>query len=244
MIQQHKLLSEYLIKFEEKTKNYHLKLKKDATFNSIIVENRIVINFEQILKNHIYFLNKNNQDIKWGLQIFHSEGNEDYIKNIVSNWENVILTKIDIEDIDKRGHTELLKSIEFWESVKGDIILNFQIDSLLLRDNIDDFLDYDFIGAPWSKPKEGKFVGNGGLSIRNKTKTIEYLKKFEDSENDWEDIFFVKHKSENELPDILTAMRFSVEDIFYPYPLGLHNPIKIPVQLLKLILDKSLTSIE
>jgi len=238
------LLCEYLTKFTEKTKDYVPQVKKDSRYNSIIIENRIVINFEQILKNHIYFLNKNNKDVKWGLQIFHSEGNESYIKNIVKDWENVILTKMDIENIDKETHTELLKSIEFWELVEGETILNFQIDSLLLRDNIEQFLDYDFIGAPWSKPKEGKFVGNGGLSIRNKSKTIEYLKKFENENGVWEDIFFVKHLEDHQLPDILTAMKFSVEDIFYPYPVGIHRPIKISTPLLKLILDNSLTSMD
>lgn len=238
------LLCEYLIKFTEKTKGYFPQVKKDAVYNSIIVENRVVINFEQILKNHIYFLNKNNKDVKWGLQIFHSEGNENYIKNIVKDWDNVVLTKMDIEDINKETHTELLKSIEFWELVKGEIILNFQIDSLLLRDNIEEFLHYDFIGAPWSKPKEGKFVGNGGLSVRNKLKTIEYLKKYENEKGVWEDIFFVKHLDDHQLPDILTAMKFSVEDIFYPHPVGIHRPVKIPIPLLKLILDNSLTSID
>ena len=239
-MEQYDLLSEYLTKFTEKTRGFLPQIKKDAIHNSIIIENRIVINFEQILKNHIYFLNKNNKDIKWGLQIFHSDSNENYIKNIVKGWDNVVLTKIDIEDINKETHTELLKSIEFWELVEGEVILNFQIDSLLLRDNIEEFLDYDFIGAPWSKPKEG----NGGLSIRNKSKTIEYLTKYENEEGVWEDIFFVKYLEDYQLPDILTAMKFSVEDIFYPYPVGLHRPIKIPLPLLKLILDKSLTSIE
>jgi hypothetical protein len=244
MIDHYALLSEYLTKFSEKTKDYYPSIKKNAFYNSIIIENRVVINFEQILKNHIYFLNKNNQDVKWGLQIFHSDGNENYIRNIVSGWDNVVMTKIDIEDIDKVSHTKLLKNLEFWELVKGEIILNFQIDSLLLRDNIDDFLEYDFIGAPWTKPKEGKFIGNGGLSIRNKSKVINYLNTYDYEDDVWEDIFFVKHLQDHQLPDILTAMQFSVEDIFYPYPTGLHNPVKIPIPLLKLILDKSLTSIK
>lgn len=244
MIDHYALLSEYLTKFSKKTKDYHPLIKKNAFYNSIIIENRVVINFEQILKNHIYFLNKNNQDVKWGLQIFHSDGNENYIRKIVSGWDNVVMTKIDIEDIDKVSHTKLLKNLEFWELVKGEIILNFQIDSLLLRDNIDDFLEYDFIGAPWTKPKEGKFIGNGGLSIRNKSKVINYLNTYDYEDDVWEDIFFVKHLQDHQLPDILTAMQFSVEDIFYPYPTGLHNPVKIPIPLLKLILDKSLTSIK
>ena len=244
MTPQYDLLNNYLIRFGEKTKLFHPQLKKNSTFNSIIIENRIVINFEQILKNHIYFLNKNNKDVKWGLQIFHCEGNENFIRNIVDGWENVVLTKLDIEHIDKKSHTELFKSLDFWESVQGETILNFQIDSMLLRDLSDNFLQYDFIGAPWSKTKEGKLIGNGGLSVRKKSKTIEYLKKHEPEEGVWEDIFFVKYLQDNQLPDILTAMEFSVEDIFYPYPIGVHNPINIPVHLLKLILDKSLISIE
>ena len=149
MTPQHILLSEYMMNFDEKTKGFHPQLKKNSTFNSIIIENRIVINFEQILKNHIYFLNKNNKDVKWGLQIFHCEGNENFIRNIVDGWENVVLTKLDIEHIDKKSHTELFKSLDFWESVQGETILNFQIDSMLLRDLSDNFLQYDFIGAPW-----------------------------------------------------------------------------------------------
>ena len=192
MIPQHLLLSEFLMKFDEKTKGFNPLLKNNSMLNSIIIENRIVINFEQILKNHIYFLNKNNKDIKWGLQIFHSESNENFIRNIVDGWENVVLTKLDIEDIDKKSHTELLKSVEFWELVEGETILNFQIDSLLLRELTDNFLQYDFIGAPWSKTKEGKLIGNGGLSIRKKSKTIEYLKTHKPDEGVWEDIFFVK----------------------------------------------------
>lgn len=243
-MEKYNIISEYLTKFTEKTKGYQPKIKKDAIYNSIIIENRIVINFEQILKNHVYFLNKNNKDVKWGLQIFHSYGNENFIRNIVDGWENVVLTKLNIEDLDKKSHTELFKSLDFWESVEGETILNFQIDSLLLREIPENFLQYNFIGAPWSKPKEGKFIGNGGLSIRKKSKTIEYLKTYEPEEGVWEDIFFVKYLKDNKLPDILTAMQFSVEDIFYPYPIGVHNPINIPIDLLKLILDKSLTSIK
>jgi hypothetical protein len=159
MTPQHILLSEYMMNFSEKTKGFHPQLKKNSKFNSIIIENRIVINFEQILKNHIYFLNKNNKDVKWGLQIFHSESNENFIRNIVDGWENVVMTKLDIEDIDKKTHTELLKSLKFWELVEGETILNFQIDSMMLRDLSENFLQYDFIGAPWSKTKEGKLVG-------------------------------------------------------------------------------------
>jgi hypothetical protein len=126
--------------------------------------------------------------------------------------------------------------------VEGEKILMFQMDSLLLRYGIDGFLKYDYIGAPWTKPKEGSFIGNGGLSIRTKQKMIDIVKNNNTYLPEWEDIYFVKHLKDN-LPTIDVAMRFSVEDIFYPKPIGLHNPIKIPPHLLDLILDESLKNL-
>ena len=38
MTPQHILLSEYMMNFSEKTKGFHPQLKKNSTFNSIIIE--------------------------------------------------------------------------------------------------------------------------------------------------------------------------------------------------------------
>ncbi|KAI1116168.1 hypothetical protein F5Y14DRAFT_449348 [Nemania sp. NC0429] len=46
-------------------------------------------------------------------------------------------------------------------------LLVFQTDSMLCansRQNLNDFLDYDWVGAPWNP--SGRFGGNGGLSLR------------------------------------------------------------------------------
>lgn len=46
-------------------------------------------------------------------------------------------------------------------------LLVFQTDSILCansRQNLNDFLDYDWVGAPWNP--SGRFGGNGGLSLR------------------------------------------------------------------------------
>jgi hypothetical protein len=135
-----------------------------------------------------------------------------------------------------------MKSHGFWEQVKGNKILTFQLDTLLLRFGVDEFLEYDYIGAPWTKPFENKLVGNGGLSIRSKNVMLEISKKHQDYEPRWEDIFFVKWINQyGKLPNIETAMKFSVENIFHPNPLGIHNPINIPPYLLEHILEKSLS---
>ena len=121
----------------------------------------------------------------------------------------------------------ILTSIEFWRQVKGKRVLFFQSDSVLCSNassNITDFLEYDFIGAPWR-------VGgccNGGLSIRNRNKIIELLerKRFIWKPNQInEDGWFTKH-----LPSVngrvaprSVARRFSVETIYYPSPFAIHK---------------------
>lgn len=72
-------------------------------------------------------------------------------------------------------------------------MLIFQTDSVLCSMSpwsIEDFLRYDYIGAPWIDRWHGMDVGNGGLSLR-KTKTmIRIIKSFKFKETENEDINF------------------------------------------------------
>ena len=66
---------------------------------------------------------------------------------------------------------------EYWEMLQGDRLLVFQSDSVPCSGSnheIDEFFDYDYVGAPWVyNDHEG---GNGGLSLRNRTAVISMLK--------------------------------------------------------------------
>jgi hypothetical protein len=55
-----------------------------------------------------------------------------------------------------------------------------------------------------------------------------------------EDIYFMKYMEGNGVVDIETAMKFSMEDVFSPNPLGVHNPIRHigPEQLKKVLYKK------
>ncbi|KAI1355745.1 hypothetical protein F5Y01DRAFT_326264 [Xylaria sp. FL0043] len=56
-------------------------------------------------------------------------------------------------------------------------LLVFQTDSILCansRQNLNDFLDYDWVGAPWNP--SSRFGGNGGLSLRRVSAIIEVLR--------------------------------------------------------------------
>lgn len=125
----------------------------------------------------------------------------------------------------------------------SDYILIVQDDGFIINHNnwIDNFLDYDYIGAPWPASKKWlnrwekygtevsslinqniKYnrVGNGGFSLRSK-KFIEYSSSFDDCNGLSEDIFLTLYNYQlaNEFgikfPSIDTALKFS-----YETPLG------------------------
>ncbi len=105
----------------------------------------------------------------------------------------------------------------------------------------DDFLKYDYIGAPWvfvrgghrrlgcKRPKPcGKWVGNGGFSLRS-TKLLKSVASKDYDGEPWEDAFIcrvineeLKAKKINFAP-IDLASRFSVEKGVYTGQFGWHG---------------------
>jgi hypothetical protein len=221
-------------------KNYNPTIPIESEYYAVIFELRSLERIKTIIKNHLFFLNQNKKNIKWGLQIFHGNQNESFIKKELSEFSNIVYENLNIDNVDKYGYSSLLKKLEFWERVKGKKVLLFQSDSMLLRPGIDEYLKYDYVGAPWTKPKEGKFVGNGGLSLRTKDRMIDIIKEHSSEDDMIEDIFFSKYVNDDQVPNIEIAKKFSVEDVYYPDPMGIHNPIKIPTSLLKDIFDNNI----
>lgn len=214
-------------------------IEKNTNYYAVIIEPREHTDMLLSIRNTMYYLNENNSKIKWGLQIFHGTKNEKLVKSFSKNWKNVIYTNIGVDNFTNIEHSEYMESNRFWKNVKGDKALIFQTDSLLLRSGIDEFLEYDYIGAPWRKPKEGQLVGNGGLSLRSVTKMVEICDKYSPNQQIWEDIFFIKHLKGQGVADYETAKRFSMEDVYSINPLGVHNPIRhIDPELLRSVLFK------
>lgn len=119
-------------------------------------------------------------------------------------------------------YNNLLTSINFWETfVDYDRVLIFQQDSMLLRDGIEEFLEWDYIGA---SIKNFKGCMNGGLSLRNPKKMIECINRGLPHPEHNEDIRFCHalRKYGGHLPDEETASKFSVETVFKLGSLGMH----------------------
>lgn len=148
--------------------------------------------------------------------------------------------------------SELFTGTWFWEQLApaGHVLL-FQADSIICANSdirVDDFLDYDFVGAPVDVPAHGTAGHgegyNGGLSLRNRTMILDIVNKdswkgemdsgvisqegcvtkkpclkFEDQ---W---FYSKMKGREgaRLPSKEVAATFAVETVWYDRPLGYHQ---------------------
>jgi hypothetical protein len=230
----------HIDKLKDIFSDYIPKIYEDSDYQAIIIETRNHSNLETVIKNVMYFLNETNSNIKWSLRMFHGNNNQKFIKELTKKWRGVRLTNLYCNNFTINDYNDLMLSKNFWEEIKNNVLI-FQTDSILLRDGIDEFLEWEYIGAPWVKPKEGKLVGNGGLSFRKTQKMIDIINKNVYSDFINEDIYFCKFLED--LPPLSVAKRFSVEDIYYSNPLGIHQP-KIDPQKLKELLDKSLERIK
>jgi hypothetical protein len=113
-------------------------------------------------------------------------------------------------------------------------MLMFQADSIVCAQaetSVDDFAQFDYIGAPIDKRWGNGF--NGGLSIRNPKLFMQITKEsdFEASGDEFEDQWFYKQTLARVeqgvmLPEPDVAKLFAVETIYYDKPLGYHQPAR------------------
>ena len=68
---------------------------------------------------------------------------------------------------------------------------------------------------------------------------LEITNQYSDDEITMEDIYFCKYLKDEDIAPYDVAKKFSVEDIYYENPLGLHQP-KIEPNKLKKILNELL----
>src|SRR3990167_998347 len=186
----------------------------------VLVETRELPNLCQIIDNHLRFLKG------WKFVMFGSKQNEVLVKQ---NYPDVDFFDLELTKLNEREYNEVLTSENFWDClIEYDRVLVFQHDSRLLREGIENFLQYDFIGAPLYHIKFPHM--NGGLSIRNPKMMMEICQRYKYNMllHGNEDIYFCKHLTNvNGLfPTKEEAMKFSVETIFYPTPIGVHCPEK------------------
>ena len=171
----------------------------------------------------------------WPIQIFHGKDNEHFIRNStlapLIETGKVFLTLMN-ETFGVARTNELLTTPAFWKRVRGEKILFFQIDSVMCsnsRHKITDFLQYDYIGAPWDLSwfsyNKTYRVGNCGFSLRARSKILELLALFPYNNTMPEDVRYAQNmrKINGSIPPVEIAKTFAVESVYYDRPLGVHK---------------------
>ena len=131
------------------------------------------------------------------------------------------------------GHdyNNILLDINFWiKLLDYERVLIFQHDSMILRGGIEEFLGYDFIGAPIHRSRNFPFPAmNGGFSLRNPKAMIECIEKMPKHTTKYaqhnEDIYFsyISSRLGMNMPTLQVARQFSVETIYGLGSFGIHN---------------------
>ena len=195
-----------------------------SLYTAIIIEPRCHRAFEFVINN---FLNGLSND--WNIIIFHGIDNEKFIINIIKKlkkdfMKRITLINLNIKNLSINDYNNLLVSKNFYEKIPTDIFMIFQTDTLILnKEKINNFLDYDYVGAPWAHKPLGENVGNGGLSIRRKNKMLEIIENVPYSGRA-EDLYFSHYPDKINKPSRNKACEFSVETIFFDKPFGCHKP--------------------
>jgi hypothetical protein len=152
---------------------------------AVIVESRPYL--DQLARTISLFMETLSPE--WRFILVHtSEHEKDIITNV--SLHNMLASKrltlwnlsphfpsFTLADANQEEYSTLLCSLPFWESMAADHALIYQLDSVPCRSqtsvDINDFLQYDYVGAPW--PHALYPSGNGGLSLRNVNVAIRIL---------------------------------------------------------------------
>ena len=224
-------------------KNLELpEIYKGCINETIYIENRILEHSECLIRNCIYKLGNN-----WSHTVVCGPESYDfYSKLCYIIHPNINVINIEINNLNRNTYNNLLLTKDFWNLFKGEKLLIYQSDSFIFKNNISDFLEYDYIGAPFNKngscilAKEQ--VGNGGLSLRSKSvmintldkitltdegysKGIVYYSKIEKLDNLPEDIIFSQNIQNLHLgvvADYETGKKFSIDSVYYNDSFGMH----------------------
>jgi hypothetical protein len=210
---------------KKKKRSYKRKQKGGTKYTAIIIEPRKHKALSYVLKNFL-----ENLDNSWSIIVFHGNLNKEYIQNIINNLpeykDRISLISLDTDNFDKSGYVKLLGTKEFYTKIPTETFLIFQVDTMINprnKENINKFLEYDYVGAPWAWGG----VGNGGLSLRKKSKMLEILDKIPDDGT--ENGYYSGHKLKNtngvimNKPSDAEAQLFASETIWNPQSFGIHQ---------------------
>jgi glycosyltransferase involved in cell wall biosynthesis len=209
--------------------------EKKYNYTAMMIEPRRHRAIEVVLKNITKCLNDD-----WGIQVFVGDHNETYVRNIVRDMQNdrVKVVNIKLENMNHLTYSKFMTEPLIYDHIPTETFMIFQTDSFINEKNkhyLDRFISYDYVGAPWKDHN----VGNGGISIRKKSKMLEIMKKvpfkmgmYEDKYfslvlNEWcseEDVQKWTNEIKLKKPTFELAKTFAIETVFHNDFFAVHKP--------------------
>ncbi len=216
-----------------------------SDLETVLIEFRILPHVEYILRKAVITLPKT-----WSHTVVCGPENALHIQALCRHITRGLKSRIRVIVMEEHvssvhEYNDMLLTESFWKMFYGEKLLIHQEDSLVFHGDIEQFLDWDYIGAPWPKGQDDNKngVGNGGFSLRSKDKMLSCLrylapdkltlgkstKGYMDAtglRNPPEDVFFSKCLIDfglGRVADSVAASRFSQETLVGSNPLGGHN---------------------
>lgn len=196
-------------------------------YTAIIIEPRIHQLFETVLNNFL-----SNLDERWDFIIFHGHKNKEFLNELINNnFQNhknrITLILLNINNINTSQYSKILVNSKFYNYIPTEMFLIFQLDTLISDvyfNKIYDFLEYDYVGSPWfDRIEKIGYVGNGGISLRRKSKMLEIINNTPYNDLN-EDAFFSFYEGTINKPTFEKAKEFGVETIYYDKSFSIHKP--------------------
>jgi hypothetical protein len=203
-------------------------------YTAVIIEPRKHPAMQFVLKNFL-----ENLDERWGFMIFHGIENEQWLKEMIysefsSDKDRIQLNNLNISNLSWKEYNKLCSSSEIYKEISTEHFLIFQVDTIICsseKNLIYEFMEYDYVGAPWliHPGSDSEFcgkVGNGGLSLRKKSKILEIIENVPYPDGLSEDEYFCIYNKVIPLnrPTYEDAQLFSMETVYSPRCFGLHKP--------------------
>lgn len=118
----------------------------------------------------------------WKVIVFPGNDNVKDVKDFIASLSSDKQSRVSVKELglttmDTKQYNDLMMSEKILNEIPTEVFLIVQTDSLICKAGnhlLEKFMKYDYVGAPW---KGSNTLGNGGFSLRRKSKMLEILKK-------------------------------------------------------------------
>jgi hypothetical protein len=216
------------------------KASRDSQYKVVLLDNRA-----NPLSVFSVLFTLSNLNVGWSCKVYTSASAIGYYEKFIGRVADVVhLPALDTPRFHIDIYNNILKSSDFWKSIKSIKTLIIQDDGVLLRQGIERFMEYDFVGASWVDNVANQYikenitsdlVGNGGFSLRTNSHMIDICENFK-KEKSWlfyknitqipEDVYFVyglKRSPGVNMPSFQVGTEFASEEVCNMASIGVHK---------------------